>query len=52
MSEEIKALVGSQKRLQELLGCGRVQAWRVWNGKSKLTKSNERLIRISVGVLK
>lgn len=44
MSEELKLLVGSQKKLQEILGIGRTQAWRIWNNKSKLTSINEKYI--------
>lgn len=44
MSEVLKATVGSQNKLQELLGCSRTQAWRIWTGKSKLTSINEKYL--------
>ncbi len=44
MPEHLKATIGSQKRLQELLGCSRTQAWRIWTGKSKLTPVNEKYL--------
>lgn len=46
MNDQLKALVGTQKRLQEILGCGRVQAWRIWTGKSNLTPINEKYIKM------
>jgi hypothetical protein len=48
MNQEIKDLVGSQQKLIELLSCSRAQAWRIWTGKSELTKANEKLIRLQV----
>lgn len=48
MSNELKELVGSQQRLIELLACSRAQAWRIWTGKSELTKANEKLIKLQV----
>lgn len=48
MKEELKELVGSQQRLIELLSCSRAQAWRIWTGKSELTKANEKLIKLQV----
>ncbi len=44
MSEVLKATLGNQNRLQEVLGCSRTQAWRIWNGKSALTTINEKYI--------
>lgn len=44
MSEELKALIGSKDKLQEILGCHRTQAWRIWKGKCGLTKVNEKYI--------
>ena len=40
----MKALIGSQNRLQEILECSRTQAWRIWTGKSKLTRMNEKYL--------
>ncbi|MEH6451297.1 MAG: hypothetical protein V7765_21730 [Oleispira sp.] len=48
MKEELKELVGNQKKLIELLECSRAQAWRIWTGKSELTKANEKLIKLQV----
>ena len=48
MKEEIKELVGNQQKLIELLSCSRAQAWRIWTGKSELTKANEKLIRLQL----
>lgn len=44
MPEHMRALIGSQNRLQELLGCSRTQAWRIWSGKTKLTPINEKYL--------
>lgn len=44
MPEHLKAIIGTQKRLQELLECSRTQAWRIWNGHSKLTPINEKYL--------
>ena len=48
MKEELKELVGNQKKLIELLACSRAQAWRIWTGKSELTKANEKLIKLQI----
>lgn len=44
MNEELKKQLVKQSKLEEILGVNRVQAWRIWNGHSKLTTANERLI--------
>jgi len=44
MPEHLKALIGNQAKLQELLGCSRTQAWRIWTGKSSLTPINEKYL--------
>jgi len=48
MDQELKDLVKSQGKLKDLLSCSRAQAWRIWTGKSNLTKPNEKLIRIQM----
>lgn len=48
MKKEIKSMLHSQNQLEEILGVSRVQAWRIWNGKSALTEANERLIKITI----
>lgn len=48
MKKEIREMLHSQSQLQEILGVSRVQAWRIWNGKSVLTEANERLIKITM----
>lgn len=44
MPEHMKALIGSQNRLQEILECSRTQAWRIWTGKTPLTRMNEKYL--------
>ncbi len=44
MPEHMKALIGSQNRLQELLECSRTQAWRIWTGKTQLTRMNKKYL--------
>ncbi|AUR95309.1 hypothetical protein NVP1205O_34 [Vibrio phage 1.205.O._10N.222.51.A7] len=44
MPDAMRALIGSQNRLQELLECSRTQAWRIWSGKTKLTAINEKYL--------
>lgn len=44
MPEYLKALIGSQNHLQELLECSRTQAWRIWTGKSALTPINRKYL--------
>ncbi len=51
MKQEIKDSLYGAEQLQELLGMSRTQAWRVWNGHSKLTKRNEELIQFKLGAL-
>lgn len=48
MNEELKIKLEHQSALQDILGVNRVQAWRIWTGKSKLTTSNEKLIRMTL----
>lgn len=50
MNEELKNKIGSQKKLEEILGITRVQAWRIYNGHTKLTVVNERLIKLTLGI--
>lgn len=52
MKQELKDLVETQSKLIELLSCSRAQAWRIWTGKSELTKANEKLIRLQTNLLK
>lgn len=51
MKQEIKDKLYSADQLQELIGLSRTQAWRIWNGHSKLTKQNEELIQFKLGAL-
>lgn len=51
MKKEIREMLHSQSQLQEILGVSRVQAWRIWNGKSVLTEANERLVVITINNL-
>jgi hypothetical protein len=44
MPEHMRALIGSQNRLQEILECSRTQAWRIWTGKTPLTRMNEKYL--------
>lgn len=44
-------MLHSQSQLQEILGISRVQAWRIWNDKSALTETNERLIVVTINGL-
>lgn len=44
MNDKEKALAKSQSNLMDVIGCGRTQAWRIWTGRSALTKSNKRLL--------
>ncbi|CAH9015914.1 hypothetical protein VP137E351_P0033 [Vibrio phage 137E35-1] len=46
MSEELKALLGSKKKLKSILECSDVHAWRLWTGKTNLSAPNEKLIRL------
>lgn len=46
MKHELKTELGNKKKLQKILGCSDVHAWRLWEGKTKLTPTNEKLIRI------
>ena len=48
MEKELKDLIKTQSKLMDLLLCSRAQAWRIWTGKSKLTKPNEKLIRMQI----
>ncbi len=44
MEETLKVMLGDQKRLIEILGVSRTQAWRIWTGKSKLTEINRKYL--------
>lgn len=44
MNDFLVEKIGSQKRLMEILGCSREQAWRIWTGRSSLTKVNEKYL--------
>jgi hypothetical protein len=46
MNKELKKQLGDKKRLIEILGVSAVQAWRLWEGKNRLTPANEKLIRM------
>ena len=48
MDNELKEMLGDKKRLEEILEIGRIQAWRLWEGRSQLTKANEKLIRLEL----
>lgn len=48
MKPEIKDQLCGADQLQELIGLSRTQAWRIWNGHSKLTKQNEELLLIKL----
>jgi hypothetical protein len=50
MNENLKKELKDKKKLQEILGVNRVQAWRIWEGHSKLTTANERLIKLTLGI--
>ena len=50
MNEDLKKQVGSQKELMRILGIKRTMAWKLWNNHSKLTTSNERLIKLTLGI--
>ena len=52
MKPEIKEHLYGSEQLQELIGLSRTQAWRVWNGHSKLTKQNEELLLIKLDLKK
>ncbi len=52
MKQEIKDSLYGAEQLQELLGMSRTQAWRVWNGHSKLTKRNEELLVMKLDIRK
>lgn len=51
MKQEIKDKLYGADQLQCLIGLSRTQAWRIWNGHSKLTKQNEELIQFKLGEL-
>lgn len=48
MNTAIKDKLYGPNHLQNTLGISRTQAWRIWNGKSKLTKRNEELLIIKL----
>tara|TARA_R110002020_G_scaffold67830_1_gene178010 strand:- start:822 stop:1268 length:447 start_codon:yes stop_codon:yes gene_type:complete len=52
MKPEIKEHLYGAEQLQELIGLSRTQAWRIWNGHSKLTKQNEELLLIKLDLNK
>ncbi|AUR88386.1 hypothetical protein NVP1112O_68 [Vibrio phage 1.112.O._10N.286.46.B11] len=52
MKPEIKEHLYGADQLQELIGLSRTQAWRIWNGHSKLTKQNEELLLIKLDLKK
>ena len=52
MKPEIKEHLYGAEQLQELIGLSRTQAWRIWNGHSKLTKQNEELLLIKLDMNK
>ena len=52
MKPEIKEHLYGAEQLQELIGLSRTQAWRIWNGHSKLTKQNEELLLIKLDINK
>ncbi|AUR83749.1 hypothetical protein NVP1039O_50 [Vibrio phage 1.039.O._10N.286.55.A2] len=52
MKPEIKEHLYGADQLQELIGLSRTQAWRIWNGHSKLTKQNEELLLIKLDLNK
>lgn len=52
MKPEIKEHLYGADQLQELIGLSRTQAWRIWNGHSKLTKQNEELLLIKLDINK
>ncbi len=47
MKQELKDLLVNKRALRDLLECSDVHAWRLWNGKTNLSKTNEKLIRLS-----
>lgn len=44
--KEFEGYEFSQKELEIILGISKPQAWRIYTGKSKLTESNKRLIKL------
>lgn len=52
MKPEIKEHLYGAEQLQDLIGLSRTQAWRIWNGHSKLTKQNEELLLIKLDINK
>ncbi|HHZ69159.1 MAG TPA: hypothetical protein EYN67_12710 [Flavobacteriales bacterium] len=49
-NEELLTLLGGQKVLESALGFSRSQAWRIVNGKSKLTPQARELIILKLGI--
>ena len=45
MDKKLKSEVGSIENLQSLINIIHTQAWRIFNGHSKLTKKNEAILR-------
>lgn len=45
MDKKLKSEVGSIENLQSLINISHTQAWRIFNGHSKLTKKNEAILR-------
>ena len=50
MNSELKKQVKSQAKLMDILQISRMQAFRIWTGRSNLTPSNERLIKLTLGI--